>query len=451
MRIHLDVTRILSRSAAPSPTGIDRVELEYAKHVLADGGHFVVQIGDCLALAPRWLTEQVVGHLDKRWSQGGDHDQELDERVKRWRKQVRVPRPVSNIDKFFRSLEGKRFSARLKITRSERAYMAKKAPIVPAGISAIAVAAVPFLFKKALTSDHKSSAKVLFSPVSLSNVYLNVGHTGLEKDRLLGNLKKNPNWKTAIYVHDVLPITHPHLFVDGTKQKHDVRMRNVVKFSDIVFANSHFTAEETERLYKRKVDAVLEIGSEASTRVPSHLGERTGFVSIGTVEPRKNYLWLVTSWISFCKKYPDIVKGEKLNIFGASGWLNGSNLERLKEEIESSSNVEMIHGASDEDVVAELKRSRAYLTAAEVEGWGMPLAESLSLGTPVICSDVKAHREVTRGKASFFEFNNEEELHALLLKSYTDGAEEMAETASQFEPWLWESHFARLKSLSQSF
>ncbi|MBO0125232.1 glycosyltransferase [Agrobacterium sp. OT33] len=329
--------------------------------------------------------------------------------------------------------------------------MAKKAPMVPAGISAIAVAAAPSLFKKALTSDHKPSAKVLFSPVSLNNIYLNVGHTGLEKARLLGNLKKNPNWKTAIYIHDVLPVTHPHLFVDGTKQKHEVRMRNVVKFSDIVFANSHFTADETERLYKRKVDAVLEIGSEASTTVPSHSGERTGFVSIGTVEPRKNYLWLVTSWISFCKNYPDLVKGEKLTIFGASGWLNGSNLEKLKEEIDSSLNVEMVHGASDEDVTTALMRSRAYLTAAEVEGWGMPLAESLTLGTPVICSDVKAHREVTRGKANFFEFNNEAELHAMLLKSYTDSAEEMEETASQFEPWLWVSHFARLNSVVQSF
>jgi len=37
------------------------------------------------------------------------------------------------------------------------------------------------------------------------------------------------------------------------------------------------------------------------------------------------------------------------------------------------------------------------------EGWGLPIVESLALGTPVICSDLPVHRECSQGVGVFID------------------------------------------------
>ncbi len=37
------------------------------------------------------------------------------------------------------------------------------------------------------------------------------------------------------------------------------------------------------------------------------------------------------------------------------------------------------------------------------EGFGLPVAEALQLGTPVLCSDIAAHREIAEGVAEFID------------------------------------------------
>jgi glycosyltransferase involved in cell wall biosynthesis len=46
--------------------------------------------------------------------------------------------------------------------------------------------------------------------------------------------------------------------------------------------------------------------------------------------------------------------------------------------------------------------ARAVLMPSFAEGFGLPVMEALALGTPVIASDIAAHREVGRGLATYF-------------------------------------------------
>ncbi|WHH52220.1 hypothetical protein QFA96_07595 [Pseudomonas sp. Ap32] len=136
-----------------------------------------------------------------------------------------------------------------------------------------------------------------------NSCYLNVGHTGLEKRALFQHVKGS-GVQVALYLHDLLPMTHPHLFVEGTDKTHKVRMDNMAAFSDLIFANSFYTKEKFEELYgKSSVAGVLEIGSQELTKKPVIAADqRRNFVSIGTIEPRKNYLWLARAWDSYCQK-----------------------------------------------------------------------------------------------------------------------------------------------------
>ncbi|MNJ54846.1 Glycosyltransferase Gtf1 [compost metagenome] len=243
-------------------------------------------------------------------------------------------------------------------------------------------------------------------------------------------------------------MTHPHLFVEGTDVTHKVRMDNMSEYSDLIIANSYYTKGKFEELYgKDTVQAVLEIGSQHNTEKAKQSRPkvtRSGFVSLGTVEPRKNYVWLAQAWDDFCTNNPNIVKNEKLTIFGKVGWLKPKELSKL-QAITERGNVQIISGASDATVESTLSSARAYMTAAEVEGWGMPLAESLSYGTPVIATDVAAHREVTRNIASFFDFNDTEGFNKHVQKFYSDlEYNEILDEIKSYTPWCWESHFSRL-------
>ncbi|MDY4312261.1 glycosyltransferase [Pseudomonas putida] len=447
--IYLDITRIFNRVNASSPTGIDRVEFEYAKNSLEKGHFFAYQKRNELFSAPRYLVEMVVAYLAERWEKGREEDPRVEHSIKEWAKSLRLkpmPKPTGTV-KFLRELKGKTFKERLSAVRSEADYIKKKAPQVPSSIATLFVALFHDKILKKFEAANTVNAPtgIHWNKVFERACYLNVGHTGLEKKALFEHVKAS-GVQVALYLHDLLPMTHPHLFVEGTDKTHKVRMDNMAAFSDLIFANSFYTKEKFEELYgSSSVAGVLEIGSQELTKKSViAANQRKNFVSIGTIEPRKNYLWLVRAWDSYCQKNPNKVKEDKLIIFGKVGWLKDKELSEL-QKLAKKSNIEIISGASDELIQTTLSQAKAYVTAAEVEGWGMPLAESLSYGTPVIATDVAAHREVTRNTARFFEFNNVDEFHSHLDAYYIKQQYEVAlSDVTRYAPWQWKSHFDRL-------
>ncbi len=452
--LYLDVSRMLSRLSSTSPTGIDRVEFEYARYFVNHGLMFVAQDGQDVIQVPRWLAGQVVRHLRSRWN-GGEVDVEvITARVATWRKHSKIIRDLSDDEKFFRELYRlKKPRKRLEYLEKERQGVSNylgRAPI-PLPIALWALAIAPGIIAKfVIGRGSEPMPELSISRIAPNITYVNVGHWGLEKTAMLQMLSSAQGVKVAVYLHDLLPLSHPHLFPEKERGRHQIRMENIEKFADMVLANSNFTKEEFEsRFKKKKIHSVLEIGAPplASEKPTAGERQRQGFVSIGTIEPRKNFAWLVKSWIEFCQRRPELVGSERLTIFGKNGWLSSDGHAELVELIDRSQNVEIVNGAGDAVLSARLRSARAYVSASEVEGWGMPLAEALALGTPVIASDIAAHREVTQDKAIYFSIRNEEELHERWSACFDgDRYERLLNAARTFEPWSWESHFARLQS-----
>ncbi|GAB3622306.1 glycosyltransferase family 1 protein [Mariniluteicoccus endophyticus] len=60
-------------------------------------------------------------------------------------------------------------------------------------------------------------------------------------------------------------------------------------------------------------------------------------------------------------------------------------------------------GVTDEEYAELLRDARCLVTASRLEGFGLPVIEAQSAGTPVACSDIPIFREVTGGAAELFD------------------------------------------------
>jgi glycosyltransferase involved in cell wall biosynthesis len=70
-------------------------------------------------------------------------------------------------------------------------------------------------------------------------------------------------------------------------------------------------------------------------------------------------------------------------------------------EMASNANVVFHDGVSDEEYAALLSQATAAVTASLDEGFGIPVIEAMSLGTPVVCSDIPIFREIGANAALF--------------------------------------------------
>lgn len=86
----------------------------------------------------------------------------------------------------------------------------------------------------------------------------------------------------------------------------------------------------------------------------------------------------------------------KLILIGRRGWSNQVVFDTLDKNEALKNYIIEKNNCSDAEMIADIQSSNAGLFPSFDEGWGLPIAESLALGTAVICSDIPAHHECTQ-------------------------------------------------------
>ncbi|EKE14741.1 MAG: glycosyl transferase, group 1 [uncultured bacterium] len=117
----------------------------------------------------------------------------------------------------------------------------------------------------------------------------------------------------------------------------------------------------------------------------------------GTFEPRKNLFYILRAFLDLLetKKIP---KDFKLLMIGGQGWGNVKKrtIEYLKENYPTEEKLPVIisNYASDNYLKKIIKNAYALVYPSFYEGFGLPVLESMYLGTPVICSRNSSLTEV---------------------------------------------------------
>jgi glycosyltransferase involved in cell wall biosynthesis len=116
------------------------------------------------------------------------------------------------------------------------------------------------------------------------------------------------------------------------------------------------------------------------------------FVILSTIEPRKNHLLLLHIWRKLFKTLG--TDAPHLVIIGQRGWECENAVDLLDRCEALKQVVTEISNCSDADLVTYLHHCQALLFPSFIEGYGLPVIEALSLGAPVIASDLAVFREI---------------------------------------------------------
>ncbi len=115
--------------------------------------------------------------------------------------------------------------------------------------------------------------------------------------------------------------------------------------------------------------------------------EKKYFICIGTLEPRKNLMNVLKSFSLLEKEFDDI----HLVVIGGKGWNNKS----IKKELGvQSDNVHFLGYIADEFLGYFYHHAIALVYPSFYEGFGLPLLESMTIGTPVIYGNNSAMVEI---------------------------------------------------------
>lgn len=123
---------------------------------------------------------------------------------------------------------------------------------------------------------------------------------------------------------------------------------------------------------------------------------------LGTIEPRKNIIGIIEAFQKNHNFFPDY----KLVIAGGKGWEYAAIMDLIGKQ----NNVQYIGyvEAKDKPVLYDL--SDLFVYPSLYEGFGFPVLEAMSVGTPVITCHVSAMPEVVEDSAYLVNPNNISEI-----------------------------------------
>lgn len=249
-----------------------------------------------------------------------------------------------------------------------------------------------FLIKVAFTSWRRPSVR--------GCIYLNVGHMGIGVDGY-GPWLERLGVRPVFFVHDLIPITHSEYCAPQAKAKHVARIENVLSRGVGVITNSRASLESLRQFADKHalpmplaVPALLGIDflrPEAASGLSRPIAEPY-FVVVSTIEGRKNHLLLLKIWRRLAEQLGQ--DAPRLVVIGRRGWEAESAMDLLDRcEVLQGIVIEK-PACRDVELINHLQHAQALLFPSHIEGFGLPLAEALSLGTPVIASDLAVFREI---------------------------------------------------------
>jgi glycosyltransferase involved in cell wall biosynthesis len=363
-----DATHLVVRQGRRTPTGIDRVDQMYGAHFArSDAFVAAVQVLNPFARTLRRATlEHYSDSLAELWR--GEQDPEADPAFRAWRG--------------FITSNGQLAGTQIEFP--------------------VAINSLPSLVSGAAARLFKHDRGVA---LPMNALLLSVSQNPFLVRCLSRFLTKRPDLKPIFLLHDLIPIDHPEFFPPGRAQQFSDMLEIMFNHAAAFIATSEYVAGRLRDEMVRRNRSSVPICVAPLPPPPEFLrggpfqqryADSRYVVMLGTFEPRKNHWLMLNIW------HRMIENGDhppKLVIVGARGWEAEVSEDLLRRTPELRGHVLHVSGMSDAALRVVISHARALVMPSFEEGFGMPVVEAASVGTPVIASSHPVFAEVSQGRA----------------------------------------------------
>lgn len=220
--------------------------------------------------------------------------------------------------------------------------------------------------------------------------------------------------RSVVTIHDVSFLRFPETTEKGNLAYLRAKIRHTCRYADAIITDSEFSGREIESLLgvpTSKIHPVhlgLSLGvfspspaSKSDTLIKLGL-EKPYLLCVGTLEPRKNYPFLIEVFEHLKDYHGDLV------IAGMRGWKYGPVLDRMLTS-PCADRIHYLEYVEDGQLSALYSGADLFLFPSIYEGFGFPPLEAMMCGTPVVSSAAASLPEVLGNAACIIEGYQAEE------------------------------------------
>lgn len=214
---------------------------------------------------------------------------------------------------------------------------------------------------------------------------------------------------SIVTVHDLGYKYFPDAHKKFARAYLDWSTRWNVNAARVVVADSLATRDDLVKFYqapREKIRVVYpaynaeifqpmrDVSEMARVRQKYALGE-TYLISVGTLQPRKNYARLIEASAQLPREYELVIVGKK-------GWLYDSIAARVKE-LAMQTRVKFLDYVPLSDLPALYAGAQCAVFPSLYEGFGFPALEAQACETALVCANTSSLPEVAGAAAEYFD------------------------------------------------
>lgn len=263
------------------------------------------------------------------------------------------------------------------------------------------------------------------------------------------------NIPRVMSVMDLSYVSYPSLF--KTKDLH--KLTHWTKYSlvhsEAILTISHFTKNAIIQKYGVDADHIFvtypgfSVGNKkvriSMKKLPFILG-KPYILSVGTIQPRKNYSRLIEAFSYLVKQGGQKYQTLNLFIVGKKGWLY-EDIFQAPKRYSVEHQVKFLDFIEDDVLPLLYKHALCFVLPSLYEGFGLPVLEAMAYKCPVVVSNTSSLPEIAGIAGIYVDPNDVRSISEGLKKSIRDrnqkqGKERIIAGLQQVKKFSWE-HAAR--------
>jgi glycosyltransferase involved in cell wall biosynthesis len=219
-------------------------------------------------------------------------------------------------------------------------------------------------------------------------------------------------------IHDVRRLTHPA--TSGSRLEaayYRLVQRRGAKRAKQILTVSEFSREEIERVLAPRCPVVaVSCHPDPAPLQDTVASAPPTFLAVGALRSYKGLDSVIEALAEANRDGPL----EVVCVGGSEGHATREGLARYAEELGVADRFRMTGWVEDEELERLYASCAGTVNPSTYEGYGLPVAESLSRGLPTIVSDIPPHREIASDAALYFEPGDASELARALQRLAAD-------------------------------